>query len=185
MGLVCMNEWINEKPTTTKRYLVPIPKLSTISSTKRPVTGNCTNELKTLKFGFINIRSLSTKALLINNLITEHKLDMIGLCETWLKPNTFLPLNEASPPDYNYAHVARASKQGGGVALIYRSILSLSSNQDIKFTSFEALVLKPSSSNSNSLVQGTGFTWLYCTDLLLPVPRRIWWIYCRSCDSFR
>ncbi|XP_030264935.1 uncharacterized protein LOC115576546 [Sparus aurata] len=132
-------------------------KLSTISSTKRPVTGNCSSELKTLKFGFINIRSLSTKALLINNLITEHKLDMIGLCETWLKPNTFLPLNEASPLDYNYAHVARASKQGGGVALIYKSILSLSSNQDIKFTSFEALVLKPSSSNSNSLVQGTGF----------------------------
>ena len=48
------------KPTTTKRYLVPIPKLSTISSTEQPVIGNC-NELKTLKLGFINIRSLSTK----------------------------------------------------------------------------------------------------------------------------
>ena len=58
------------------------------------------------------MRSLSTKALLINDLITEHKLDMIGLCETWLKPNTFLPLNEASPLDCNYAHVPRASKQG-------------------------------------------------------------------------
>ena len=112
---------------------------------------------KTLKFGFIIIRSLSTKALLIIDLITEHKLDMIGLCETWLKPNTFLPLNEASPPDYNYAHVPPASKQEGGVALIYKFIYSLSSNQDIKFTSFESLVLKPSSSNSNNLIQGTGF----------------------------
>ena len=62
---------------------------------------------------------------------------MIGLCETWLKPNTSLPLNEASPPDYNYAHVVWACKQGGGVALIYKSIFSLNSNQDIKFTSFE------------------------------------------------
>ena len=58
-------------------------------------------------------------------------MDMIGICETWLKPNTFLPLNEASPPDFNYAHVAQASKQGEGVALISKSIFSLSSNQDI------------------------------------------------------
>ena len=79
---------------------------------------------------------------------------MIGLCETWLKPKTFLPLNEVSPPDYNYAHIARASKYGGGVALIYKSIFGLSSNEDFKFTSFEALVLKPSSSNSNSVTQG-------------------------------
>ena len=69
---------------------------------------------------------------------------------------TFLPLTEASPADYNCAHVPRASKRGG-VALICKSIYSLSSNHNIKFTSFEALVLKPSSSNSNSLVQGTGF----------------------------
>ena len=136
----------------------PITKLSTISSTARPVIGNCPNELKTLTFGFTNIRSLSTKALLNNDLITEHKLDMIGLCETWLKPNSFLPLNEACPPDYTTtSYVAWACKQGGGVALIYKSIFSLSSSQGIKFTSFEALVLKPSSSNSNSLVQGTGF----------------------------
>ena len=66
---------------------------------------------------------------------------MIGLCETCLKPNFFLPLNEASPPDLNYAHVARASKQEGGVALIYKSIFSLSCNQDIRFALFEALVL--------------------------------------------
>ena len=82
---------------------------------------------------------------------------MIGLCETWLKPNTFLPLIEASPPDYNYTLTAWASKQGGCVALIYKSIFSLGSNRVIELTSSEALVLKPSSSNSNSLVQGTGF----------------------------
>lgn len=47
--------------------------------------------------------------------------------------------------------------QGGGVAPIYKSVFRLTSNHDIKFTSFEAVVLKPSSSSSNSLVQGTSF----------------------------
>ena len=85
---------------------------------------------------------MSTKALLINDLILQHGLDMIGLCETWLKPNVFLPLNEASPPNFTYAHVARATKQGGGVALIYKSLFNLASKHDTKFNSFESLVLE-------------------------------------------
>ena len=44
--------------------------------------------------------------------------------------------------NYNYTHVAQACKQEGGSALIYKSIFSLGSNQDIKFTSAEALILK-------------------------------------------
>ena len=71
-----------------------------MNSAEWPVDGNCRSN-ETLKFGFI--RSLSTKASLINVLIT---------CETWLKPYPILPLNEASPPDYNYAHVPHATKLG-------------------------------------------------------------------------
>ena len=39
---------LQPKHTTTKRFLVPVPKLSTMSSTDWPVTGNCSNELKTV-----------------------------------------------------------------------------------------------------------------------------------------
>ncbi len=53
---------------------------------------------------------------------------MISVCEKWLKPNVFLPLNEASPltpPDLTTdAHVARATKQSGGVTLIEMSIFN-------------------------------------------------------------
>ena len=73
------------------------------------------------------------KVLLINDLITEHMLAMIVLCEAWLRPYTFLPLNEASPLDYNYTQAARASKQGEVAAVIYKSIFSLTSNQDDVF----------------------------------------------------
>ncbi len=79
---------------------------------------------------------------------------MIGLYEMWLKPNVFFPLNEAAPPDYS--HAARATKQGGDVALIFTSIFKLNSKQDNKFCSFEALVLKPSPPASNCLVHGKG-----------------------------
>lgn len=92
------------------------------------------------------MRLLSTKVLLINYLIIHHILDMIGLRETW--PNIFLPLTEASPPDTN-AHVTWATRQGGGVALISKFNFNLTSKLDIKFNSFEALVLKPSASTMN------------------------------------
>ncbi len=50
---------------------------------------------------------------------------MIGFCKTWLKPNFFLPLNEASPPDFTTAYVAHATKQDGSVALIDKSNLQI------------------------------------------------------------
>ncbi len=75
-------------------------------------------------------------------MILEHNLYMIGSCETWLKLNVFLPLNEASPNDYTNSQAARATKQGRGVALIFKYNFKLNSKQDNKFSSFEALVLK-------------------------------------------
>ncbi len=57
---------------------------------------------------------------------------MTGLCEAWLKPNVFLLLNEASPHDYTNPHVAIATKQGEGVALMCKSIFNSNSNLLIK-----------------------------------------------------
>ena len=44
---------------------------------------------------------------------------MIGLTETWLKPDELTMLNEASPPGYTSDHIPSASRKGGGVANIY------------------------------------------------------------------
>ncbi len=44
-------------------------------------------EKQMIKLDLLNIRSLSTKALFVNDMITDHKLDVLSLTETWLKPD--------------------------------------------------------------------------------------------------
>ncbi len=44
-------------------------------------------EKQMIKLGLLNIRSLSTKALFVNDMITDHKLDVLCLTETWRKPD--------------------------------------------------------------------------------------------------
>ncbi len=50
-------------------------------------------EKQMIKLGLLNIRSLSTKALFVNDMITDHKLDVLSLTETWLKPDGYIILN--------------------------------------------------------------------------------------------
>ncbi len=50
-------------------------------------------EKQMIKLGLLNIRSLSTKALFANYMITDHKLDVLSLTETWLKSDEYIILN--------------------------------------------------------------------------------------------
>src|SRR6266496_6211157 len=115
------------------------------------------NSLNFLKCAHLNVRSASTinkninKPTLICELISDYKLDILTLSETWFTDNT-LPsiLNSLIPNGYSLLQTPRPSiKLGGGVAVIYRSFLKANIIQNNTYTSFESIGLKFSISNSN------------------------------------
>ena len=73
-----------------------------------------------LKLAHVNIRSCRNKEVEISLFLRENDIDIITLKETWLKNNFKFDI-----PNYNITRKDRASRQGGGVAILVRN--------DIKF----------------------------------------------------
>ena len=99
------------------------------------------------KCAHLNVRSASTinkninKPTLICELISDYKLDIQTLSETWFTDNT-LPsiLNSLIPNDYSLLQTPRPSiKSGGGVAVIYRSFLKATIIQNNTYTPLNPL----------------------------------------------
>ena len=64
----------------TKHGGVRLSNLTRIKTTSIPVITERDHDTSHLKIGLLNVRSLTSKAIIINELITDHNLDVIGLC---------------------------------------------------------------------------------------------------------
>lgn len=71
-------------------------------------------------FYAFNIRSLTGKGHLVQDLLSDHKLEFLCLTEMWQQPSDFVSLNDSTPPEFVYTCQPRNSGRGGGLAVIHR-----------------------------------------------------------------
>ena len=89
----------------TKHGSVRLSNLIGIKTTFIPAIIERYCDISHLEIGLLNVRSLTSKAVIVNEQIPDHNLDVIDLTEKWLKPDEFTVLNEASPPGYTSDHI--------------------------------------------------------------------------------
>ncbi len=136
-----------------RNHLIDVQQIKNVYNTQKQL----------IKLGLLNIRSLSTKAHFVNDLINDHNLDLLFLTETWLKPDEYIILNESTPQDYCYKNEPRPKGKGGGVATIHNNILSISQKTGFKYNSFEVMVLHIKLSREKSINDKSSVTFVLAT----------------------
>ena len=96
---------------------------------------------KKLKVGYINARSVCNKASDVNDLIVDHRLDVLAISETWLSNGAKdkIVSCEMTPDGYDNKVKSVRSGKGGGVAVVYKKSLKPTVEKREKYTSFEVL----------------------------------------------
>ena len=90
--------------------------------------------------GLINGRSVRDKVSFIVDHTCDHKLDIVGITETWLSRDDTdrITTHHLTPPGYKLIHTARTTGRGGEVALLHRSGLTVNEEKsEVLFKSFE------------------------------------------------
>lgn len=97
-----------------------------------------------LRLGLINVRSAVGKAALIHDVISHHHLDVLIVTETWMRADQPPAIvDDIAPPDYAVSHRFRSGGQGGGVAIVHRRSLKLSTLTSVSGSrAFECLAVK-------------------------------------------
>ena len=128
-------------------FLAFLLLISGIESNPGPINLN-----PTLNRGLLNARSMVNKSALIHDLISDNKLDLLAVTETWVSsdsPNVHK--KEAAPPGYSIVHAHRdllskngKKQHGGGIAFIHREdicVKVLPATQ-VRPVTFELLLVK-------------------------------------------
>jgi len=74
----------------------------------------------------------------ITDYISDHRLDLVGVTETWIPPSlSDLPF--MLPAGFSIISLPRPSRRGGGIALIHRDSFIIEKQTPVNATTFECL----------------------------------------------
>lgn len=93
---------------------------SVLARLARSANAPLSSDNTSVSFGLLNIRSLMGKGHLVQDLLTDCKLDFMCLNLTWQLPGDFSQLNDCTPPGFVYLCKPRGSGRRGGLAILYR-----------------------------------------------------------------
>ncbi|EFX61861.1 hypothetical protein DAPPUDRAFT_68577, partial [Daphnia pulex] len=94
----------------------------------------------TAKLCLLNARSIVNKIEALNELVSDARPDILAITETWLTPtNGDHELAACCPSGFSAVHQPRASRRGGGVAVIFKSTISVRRHSHPTFNSFELI----------------------------------------------
>src|SRR5208282_3820408 len=113
----------------------------------------------TLNIASINMNSVVQKDALVIDLINNHRIDALAVCETKIAPNDPAAIKQDCVPNgYNILHLPRPTAtertRGGGLCFIYRSdrmtVKRHRLQNVVKFKSFECQMLSINPTRDNS-----------------------------------
>ena len=128
---------VTQRVTHTFRSVSPWTSLllalsGDISLNPSPATRSLTGCL-------LNIRSIRNKSASFLEFIKVINADLIAVTETWLRPeDTESFISSITPPGYEFTHVPRNVKEGGGVGFFIKDDLSFEPDSKNSFQPFES-----------------------------------------------
>ena len=78
-----------------------------------------------LNFCVLNMQSIRNKCDEFSDYVLQIDLDVIAITETWLKPGDDPIIREMHSPRVHFSSCSKNGKSGGGVALLFKSCLSV------------------------------------------------------------
>ena len=108
------------------------------------------NTRQDLRFIYINARSVCNKSDVIANNIIDNDADICTITETWLHPGDRdrPDIKDLTPDGYKLHHVPRqGGKGGGGVAVVYKANMNMTTQLTESYTSFEHMEMLMRTSN--------------------------------------
>ena len=108
-------------------------------------------------FGLWNARSLNNKTISLSDCVIDKDLDVVAVTESWLhgdeRDNTVLADISNTFPNYNFFHVPRVGRKGGGVFILARKGFTVVQKDDFHtFKTFEVMYLNLTSGSSSTRI---------------------------------